>query len=307
MKLRRTTSPGFTIVEIIVVVVTLGILTTLVVAGYGNYQQTVKQTTAKNDLARIHSDIEKHKARTGQYPSSLSSIDTSGIQSEADIDYKSFPSLGWFCVSMSINDSAFFNNSLNSTVQEGDCDDIKSVVGQPAGFVDDPQDTVKSVELTSPLTGYPDVTAYVVFDIFDVYSSYQSFVRLTPSLNSQQVFGLDLPDAGLNSLRYRIDTSAQSNAVSSQIDVRTPGRHLGWLQVRDELTVREFAYDKVAAHSSLSLSPGDGWNFTGMYIVASVSSQKAVAAVVYNAAHDENMRKIVMTWLADKYEVPLSL
>lgn len=79
---------------------------------------------------------------------------------------------------------------------------------------------------------------------------------------------------------------------------------MGWLQVRNSMTVREFAYDKAAVHSSDSLSPGGGWSFNLLTVSASTSSTQPVAAVVYNAVHDQQTRAHVLQWLDDTYDIP---
>ena len=103
-------------------------------------------------------------------------------------------------------------------------------------------------------------------------------------------------------MRYRVDTSAGSNIVSAQGGTRTAGRHIGWLQIKSGMTVREFAYDKSQAQDSLTLAPGSGWNYTSMRIPAATASTVPIAAVVFNKAHDESTRAAVISWLSDKFK-----
>ena len=297
---------AFTIVELVIVITVVGILTAVTVIGYNGYQNSVKNAQAKNILGDTHKNLNAYKRSTGSYPILLSSIE---VKSEEGLTvaYDPLDSIGWFCLSVSIDgtDTSYYSTSLNSAVQDGDCDSIDVVAGKPAGFVDDPQDTDKITSLDTPLSGHPDITYYVVFDVSNTASDYERIAGLTPEVNGNR-FTFFTMATGVSDLRYRIDTSAHTNAFSVQTGVRTAGRHIGWLQVKNDVTVREFAYDKSSAHVSESLLPGSGWEFTSITLNAASSSQKGVAAVVYNAAHNETTRKLIMTWLADKYSVPLS-
>lgn len=296
---------AFTIVELVVVITVLGILAAVTVIGYNGYQNSVKNAQAKNVLGDTHKKLNSYKRTHGAYPASLNEIE---IASEDGITYHPLESIGWFCLSVSVDgsDISYYNTSMNSAIQDGDCDSVDVIAGKPAGFIDDPQDTTKTIDLITPITGHPDITMYVVFDIFDTDSAYQPIARLWPSITNQQIFGPDVGPASSSALRYRVDTSNQANATSNQTNARTIGRHIGWISVKNGLTIREFAYDKTDAHTSLALSPGDDWNFTQLALFADSSSQKGITVVVYNAAHNESTRKLVMTWLADKYDVPLS-
>lgn len=71
-------SHGFSLIEIMVVVVIMGMLAGAVAVGVNQYMDTAKTNLAKSDIATIVGAIENYKITNGRYPSSnegLSVID----------------------------------------------------------------------------------------------------------------------------------------------------------------------------------------------------------------------------------------
>ena len=60
--------PGFTIVELLVVIVVITILAAITVVGYTSVQSKAKETSIQGDLAAIAKKYDAHKASTGTYP-----------------------------------------------------------------------------------------------------------------------------------------------------------------------------------------------------------------------------------------------
>jgi prepilin-type N-terminal cleavage/methylation domain-containing protein len=60
---------GFTIVELLIVIVVIGILAALVVTTYNGIQQRARDTERKTDLNALHSQAEAYQAQNGKYPS----------------------------------------------------------------------------------------------------------------------------------------------------------------------------------------------------------------------------------------------
>lgn len=61
---------GFSLIEIMVVVVIMGMLAGAVAVGVGKYLDTAKINRAKSDIATIVGEIEKIKITKGRYPAS---------------------------------------------------------------------------------------------------------------------------------------------------------------------------------------------------------------------------------------------
>ncbi|MNX42116.1 Type II secretion system protein G precursor [compost metagenome] len=60
---------GFTIVELLIVIVIIGILAAITIVAYNGIQDRAKYTTIQSDLKTIQKVIELHKAEVGTYPS----------------------------------------------------------------------------------------------------------------------------------------------------------------------------------------------------------------------------------------------
>jgi prepilin-type N-terminal cleavage/methylation domain-containing protein len=59
---------GFTIIELLIVVIVIGILTTLVIVTYSGIQMKNRDTKRKNDVEAIGMQLEVYNATTGSYP-----------------------------------------------------------------------------------------------------------------------------------------------------------------------------------------------------------------------------------------------
>ncbi len=60
---------GFTIVELLIVIVVIGILATLVIVTFAGIQQRARDTQRKTDINALQSHVEAYYAQTGTYPS----------------------------------------------------------------------------------------------------------------------------------------------------------------------------------------------------------------------------------------------
>ena len=61
---------GFTIVELLIVIVVIGILAGLVITTYNGIQQKARNTERTTDLKTFQSQLEAYNANNGRYPSS---------------------------------------------------------------------------------------------------------------------------------------------------------------------------------------------------------------------------------------------
>jgi len=61
-------SRGFTIVELLIVIVVIGILAALVITTYNGIQEKARDTERKTDVNALHGQIEAFQAQNGKYP-----------------------------------------------------------------------------------------------------------------------------------------------------------------------------------------------------------------------------------------------
>lgn len=59
---------GFTIVELLIVIVVIGILAALVIVTYNGIQQKARDTERKTDINALHGQAEAYQAQNGKYP-----------------------------------------------------------------------------------------------------------------------------------------------------------------------------------------------------------------------------------------------
>lgn len=64
----KNRNKGFTIVELLIVIVVIGILATLVIVTFTGIQQKARDSQRKTDINALDSHIEAYYAETGTYP-----------------------------------------------------------------------------------------------------------------------------------------------------------------------------------------------------------------------------------------------
>jgi len=69
---------GFTIVELLIVIVVIGILAGLVITTYNGIQQKARNTERTTDLKTFQSQLEAYNANNGRYPTTTDLSTTSG-------------------------------------------------------------------------------------------------------------------------------------------------------------------------------------------------------------------------------------
>lgn len=71
---------GFTIVELLIVIVVIGILAALVIVTYNGIQQKARDTERKTDVNALHGQLEAYQAQNGRYPT-LANVNDSTFRS----------------------------------------------------------------------------------------------------------------------------------------------------------------------------------------------------------------------------------
>lgn len=66
--LKKRSQQGFTIVELLIVIVVIGILAALVITTYNGIQQKGRNTERTTDLKAVQGQLEAYYAQNGRYP-----------------------------------------------------------------------------------------------------------------------------------------------------------------------------------------------------------------------------------------------
>ncbi len=66
--LKKVSQKGFTIVELLIVIVVIGILAALVITTYSGIQQKGRNTERQTDLKAVQGQLEAYYAQNGAYP-----------------------------------------------------------------------------------------------------------------------------------------------------------------------------------------------------------------------------------------------
>jgi prepilin-type N-terminal cleavage/methylation domain-containing protein len=64
----KSKQQGFTIVELLIVIVVIGILAALVITTFTGIQQRARNTERETDIKAIHGQVEAYFAQNGRYP-----------------------------------------------------------------------------------------------------------------------------------------------------------------------------------------------------------------------------------------------
>jgi len=72
----KVSKKGFTIIELIVAIVVIGILVTIMIVSYSGIQQRSRDSQRGSDITKIKIAIEKYHSDKGQYPAVCSADDT---------------------------------------------------------------------------------------------------------------------------------------------------------------------------------------------------------------------------------------
>ncbi len=72
---------GFTIVELLIVIVVIGILAALVITTFNGIQQKGRDTERQTDIKALHGQLEAYYAQNGRYPT-LTSLNDATFRSD---------------------------------------------------------------------------------------------------------------------------------------------------------------------------------------------------------------------------------
>ncbi len=116
---------GFTIVELLVIVVIIGILATLTIVSYSGIQKRAAIATLESDLANVRTQLAIEYSTTGGYPpSEASANEGKGFAKSPGTSYQYTLSGSDYCVtatSPTANESSLYLSSTTGSIEEGLC------------------------------------------------------------------------------------------------------------------------------------------------------------------------------------------
>ncbi len=75
---RRPGDAGFTLVELLIVIVVLGILSGIVLFGVARFRSDANAAACKADLATVNVAADAYDAQTGNFPANVAALVTGG-------------------------------------------------------------------------------------------------------------------------------------------------------------------------------------------------------------------------------------
>lgn len=78
--MKKQTQPGFTIVELLIVIVVIGILAAITIVAYNGIQGRANDAAIKSDLSSIAKKIQFYKVDQGVYPVGAAQLGTLDLQ-----------------------------------------------------------------------------------------------------------------------------------------------------------------------------------------------------------------------------------
>ncbi|AHB42052.1 General secretion pathway protein G [Candidatus Saccharibacteria bacterium RAAC3_TM7_1] len=107
---------GFTIVELLIVIVVIAILAAITIVAYNGIQNRANDTAVQTDLANYSKKTELFNVDNGRYPVAVSELSTLGVRASQSAYNTSYYNL-YYCTQTSASDKyVFAGRSKSGTV-----------------------------------------------------------------------------------------------------------------------------------------------------------------------------------------------
>lgn len=113
----KRTQSGFTIVELLIVIVIIGILAAITIVAYNGIQDRARASSASSALSQAASKLGIYNADNGTYPSSLA---TAGVVDSSDVKYQYTATGSTYCITAT-NGTTSYKITESSSPAQGGC------------------------------------------------------------------------------------------------------------------------------------------------------------------------------------------
>ena len=145
---------GFTIVELLVVIVVIGILAAISIVSYNVVRDNAKSQSISSDLSTTATNLSKYKSENGGYPSSASafntSIEKSNTSGQTSYTYTYNASEKSYCLVAAGTKSSFYVTSGNSKVTEGSSCPVTLTITSPSDIDTNPNTNITITGTAAP-------------------------------------------------------------------------------------------------------------------------------------------------------------
>lgn len=121
---RRLHNAGFTIVELIIVIVVIGILATITIVAFNGINRRATESLIKDGLQTLTKQVESDNVTNGVYAASASTANGGkGLKLSGDliIDYSSDGAKYCIAVKDASGNISYYKDSANGAIQQGTC------------------------------------------------------------------------------------------------------------------------------------------------------------------------------------------
>lgn len=123
-------SPGFTIVELLVVVVVIAVLAAVTIVAYNGISSRAKQAALQSDISQVGKKIEAHIIQQNEYPANLTSL---GFTEPSYTYLYQNGTPGGYCASKQQDQLSYAISSTSSAFIQGRC--VTNRVNNPSAEV----------------------------------------------------------------------------------------------------------------------------------------------------------------------------
>jgi prepilin-type N-terminal cleavage/methylation domain-containing protein len=116
--INSTKNHGFTIVELLIVIVVIGILAAITIVAYNGIQQRARVSAVNSALAQASKKLALYQVDNGGYPNS-GSLAAAGITDSADVSYQYTGSGSTFCLTATASNISYKSTEATSPTAGG--------------------------------------------------------------------------------------------------------------------------------------------------------------------------------------------